>query len=236
MQVMAGLEAARVKPATAVLPNTAQGRSCTPEAGSAAMPEPPQHQQQQQQQPSCAPSQAENCLPALPIMKAEVHGIAELDQLASGCSAISTLPMPCIVENRHNGCSAHQTPLHGLSSAMEMDAGRQAQNSHAEECTHGVAARAAVGSNQLAGQGETGRLAVGSEASGLSQDSGIAREDASLASKGLMQEADGDDIAPVAAGFSSEGMYPVGVTTYTEASAFASTAGRASICVILPRS
>ena len=240
---MAGLEASSAKPAAAALPQTAQAGPCTPHAGSAATPEQQQqHQQQQQQQPSCAPCQVESCLAALPMMRAEIHGTAQLDQHASSCSAISTMPMPCTIDNGgHNSCGAPQTQLHSSSSAMKMDAG-SAQDSHAAEGTVGTAEDEAAGSNQLAGQvqGATGGLAASNgpsgagEAPGLSRGSGVASEDAALASKGHVQEADGDDILPAAAGCFSEGMYPVGVTTYTQASAFAPTPERAGICVFLP--
>ena len=244
MQVMARLEAAHAKPAAAALPQTAQAGPCTPDAGFVAIPEQPQkqqqQQQQQQQQPSCAPSQAEYCHAALPITRNGIQCTAELDGHASGCSAIGTLPTPCTVKNAgYNGSGALQTQLHSLPSAMEMDAGPEAQDRHAEGCTVGAAEEKAIGNRQLEGQvqAETGGLAVANspsvagEAPGLSRRSGDSSEDASLANKGPVQEAGGDGVAPVAAGSLSEGMYPVGVTTYTEASASASAAERAGICM-----
>lgn len=243
---MAGLAAATARPAAAAQPQTGQAGPCTPDAGSAATPEQPQHQQQQQQpQTSCAPSQVESCLAALPIMRNEIYDTVELDEHASKCSAIRSVPVPFSVKHAgHNGCGAHQTQLHSLSSAMEMDADPEAQNSRAEEHSAGTAEQEALGNSQLTGQvqGETGGLAVGNgpsgaeEAPGLCKGSAVASEDASSASKGLVQKADGDNIPPVPAGCFNEGVHPVGVTTYTEASALASTAERAGICVFLHHS
>ena len=218
MQVMAGLQASSsARPAAAAL-------SQTPQAGPSTATD--AHTPEWQRQP----------VRAHPQSPAETAALPTTDEALGNASG--HCPMLRIIKNTEDSsCDAHQTQLHNVSVAMEIDAGLQ--SSQGQERPVGASHNRALGSIQLAGQlqGNTGVWAVGDgpsgavKALGLCKQPGLASHDAPSAVNSFVHEAIGTGVAPEAAGCCSEVMYPVGVTTYTEACFFFSIAWHGGFCI-----